>query len=254
MTTISRRLAAGLLLGALALPGTASAQTAACTDPHEGTSDFAELAPGAGVQRGFCAPDRDGGRDVDFFGVPTVDGHHYRVELVDRGSGFAAARLHIEDAYDQAGFVSFRGETPYSLISRRVHGGSLSFTAEALAVDATFAPVTGPDLGYTIVVTDLGPVAATGVAAIQVAPDVVRGGTSTVATITLDGAAPAGGASVTLTSSDRHVQTPATVTVPAGAEQVTAAISTSRTRRNTSVTVTAAYGAGSASKVLLVQR
>lgn len=47
---------------------------------------------------------------------------------------------------------------------------------------------------------------------------------------------------------------PATVTVPGGAEQVTAAIITTRTRGDTSVTLTAAYGSASASKEIFLRR
>lgn len=253
MKLVSRTLAAGLLLAALALPGIATAQTSVCTDAYEDTSDFAGLVPGSGVERGFCAPDRDGGRDVDFFAVPTTQGHRYRVELVERGAGFADARLHIEDAYDAAGSVTFTGETPHSLISRPLLSDSLAFTAEALRGTTGYVPVTGEDLGYTILVTDLD-AATPSVAAIQIAPGVVRGGVAATATITLDSAAPAGGATIRLASSDRRVQPPATVTVPAGAEQVTASLITTRTRRDTSVTVTAEYGSSSVSGVLLVAR
>lgn len=254
MKPVSRTLAACLLLGALALPGIATAQTSTCADPYEDTSDTAVLVPGSGVERGFCAPDRDGGRDVDFFAVPTTEGHRYRVHLVERGSGFADARLHIEDSYDRAGSVSFTADTAYSLSSRPLLGDSLTFTAEALRSTAGQVPVTGEDLGYTILVTDLDAATTPSVAAIQIAPGVVRGGAPATATITLDSAAPAGGATITLSSSDRRVQPPATITVPAGAVQVAASLTTARTRRDTSVTVTAEYGSSSVNGVLLVTR
>lgn len=254
MKIVPRTLAAGLLLGALALPGTASAQVAACADPYEDPSDSVQLQPGTGVQRGFCDADAEGGRDVDFFSVRTLEGHRYRIELVERGSGFDAARLHIEDAYDRSGAVTLSSETAHSLVTGGIRGEQLSFTAEALRSDATYVPVTGQDLGYTILVTDLGPAAATRVTALQMTPSTVRGGATATATITLDGVAPAGGTTVTLTSGDRSVQPPSTVTIPAGADQVTAVLTTTRVRRDTSVAVTATSGTSSTSTVLLVRR
>lgn len=242
-----------LVLVALMLPGTAAAQTTECTDPFEATTDTAELRPGVAVQRGFCAPDRDGG-DTDFFTVPTRDGHSYRIELIDRGPGFDTARFHIEDAYDSSGTVGFTGQSQHALTTRRLYGGHLTFSAQALAGASGFLPLAGQDLGYSILVTDLGPVPATRVNALAVSPTTVRGGAPATATITLDGAAPAGGATVTLTSSDRRVQIPTTVTVPAGSDHTTVALTTSRTRSSTGVTLTAAYGSTSASTVLFLSR
>lgn len=208
---------------------------------------------GVALQRGFCAPDRDGG-DTDFFTVPTRDGHSYRIELIDRGPGFDTARFHIEDAYDRSGSVWFTDQSPYALTTRRLYGDHLTFSGQALAGGSGFLPLAGHDLGYSILVTDLGPVPATRVTALGVSPTTVRGGATATATVTLDGAAPAGGAAVTLTSSDRRVQVPPIVTVPAGADRTSVTLTTSRTRSSTGVTLTAAYGSAGASTALFLTR
>lgn len=122
-----------LVLATLLLPGTAAARTAGCTDPFEAASDASELTPGIAVQRGFCAPDRESG-DTDFFSAAVRSGSHYRIELVDRGPGFAAARFHIEDAYDSSGSVSVTRHSPHALLTGRLTGERLTFSAQALAV------------------------------------------------------------------------------------------------------------------------
>lgn len=75
-----------------------------------------------------------------------------------------------------------------------------------------------------------------------ITPDRVVGGTNAIGKITLDGSAPAGGAVVTITSSDRSIiKTPATVKIPAGQLSTTFAIKTSKVLEAATGTVTASY-------------
>ncbi|HYU22324.1 MAG TPA: hypothetical protein VEM60_04215 [Candidatus Dormibacteraeota bacterium] len=74
-------------------------------------------------------------------------------------------------------------------------------------------------------------------------PTSVAGGNSSTGTVTLSGPAPAGGAQVTLSSSNTAAATvPSSVTVPAGATSATFTVSTSVVTASTAVTISAAYG------------
>jgi plastocyanin len=70
----------------------------------------------------------------------------------------------------------------------------------------------------------------------------IVGGTSTVGTVTLTAAAPSGGATVALTSSQPQVAfVPANVVVPAGTTSVTFTVSTAVTKKNAVATISANY-------------
>ncbi|HET7032166.1 MAG TPA: hypothetical protein VFJ48_03505 [Casimicrobiaceae bacterium] len=97
-----------------------------------------------------------------------------------------------------------------------------------------------------------GPPALVGFA---IAPSTVIGGASPTATITLSAPAPAGGASVALTSSNRTaVAVPAKVVVPAGSTSASFPVSTRSAFRKTAVTVTASYAGIKKSAVITLTR
>ena len=74
-------------------------------------------------------------------------------------------------------------------------------------------------------------------------PASLTGGASSTGTVTLTGAAPAGGLAVSLTSSNTAVATvPASVTVAAGANSATFSASTTTVTSTTPVTITAVAG------------
>ena len=82
---------------------------------------------------------------------------------------------------------------------------------------------------------------------------VVVSATSFSATVTLSGPAPAGGAEVALTSSNPLlVKVPARVVVVAGAATATFAVTTTVTRRNPSVTLTAVHAGATLTATLIV--
>jgi len=84
-------------------------------------------------------------------------------------------------------------------------------------------------------------------------PATVVGGSSSQGTVTLTGAAPTGGATVTLSSSNTAVaQVPANVVVAAGATSATFTITTSAVTTATSATISASYGSFSPSASLTV--
>ncbi len=79
-------------------------------------------------------------------------------------------------------------------------------------------------------------------AAVSLSPTSVPGGTSSAGTVTLDNPAPAGGAVVSLTSSNATAaQVPATVTVAPGATTATFTVTTGPVTTDTSVTISAIY-------------
>jgi hypothetical protein len=88
---------------------------------------------------------------------------------------------------------------------------------------------------------------------LSVNPTSVTGGNSSTGTVTLSGAAPSGGAIVTLSSSNpTAARVPSSVTVAAGATSATFAVSTSAVAASTTVTISAAYGGATRSASLTV--
>jgi hypothetical protein len=84
--------------------------------------------------------------------------------------------------------------------------------------------------------------ASVSLSSVSVNPTSVTGGNSSTGTVTLSGAAPAGGAIVALsTSNTTAARVPSSVTVAAGATSVAFTVSTSAAAASTTVTISAAY-------------
>ncbi len=130
-------------------------------------------------------------------------------------------------------------------------------TVAAGSTTATFPATTNPvalstavtitalydGINRTATLTVMAPEAA--LTSVSVSPASVQGGVSSTGTVTLSGPAPAGGAVVTLTSSNTAAaQVPASVTVLAGATTATFTATTSPVASNTAVTITALYDRG----------
>ncbi len=91
------------------------------------------------------------------------------------------------------------------------------------------------------------------VSSLRLNPTSVTGGKqSSTGTVTLSGLAPAGGAQVTLSSSNAAASVPSSVTVPAASTTATFTISTSAVAASTPVTISASYGGTSTSASLTV--
>lgn len=95
-------------------------------------------------------------------------------------------------------------------------------------------------------------IAPTVASAVSVSPSTLGGGASATGTVTLNGAAPSGGAPVTLSSSHPAAAVPASVTVPAGAKTATFPISSTAVAAATPVTLSAAYGGATATATITV--
>jgi hypothetical protein len=93
-----------------------------------------------------------------------------------------------------------------------------------------------------------------GLSGLALSPSSVTGGSSSQATATLASAAPAGGAVVTLSSSNVNAATvPGSVTVPAGATSVTFTAGTAPVSASVRVTITGAFGGTARSATLTVK-
>src|SRR5258708_2280750 len=83
---------------------------------------------------------------------------------------------------------------------------------------------------------------------VSVNPTSVAGGNSSTGTVTLSGAAPSGGAVVTLSSSNTTAaRTPSSVTIAAGATSATFTVSTSAVLASTTVSISGTYGVATTS-------
>ncbi len=128
----------------------------------------------------------------------------------------------------------------------------------------TTAVVTSPNTG-TLSATYSGvtktttltvnPVPAAVLSSLTLSPTAVVGGSPSTGTITLNAAAPAGGATVALSSSNTGVaKVPASVVVPAGSTSATFTVTTFLPKRNTSATISATYAGVGKTAALTVKR
>ena len=124
---------------------------------------------------------------------------------------------------------------------------SATFTVSTSAVSASTAITISATYGgapksASLTVTSAPPPVPT-LSSLSLNPTSVTGGNSSTGTVTLSGAAPAGGAQVALSSSNTTVaRVPSSVTVAAGATSATFTVSTSAVSASTSATISASYG------------
>jgi Bacterial Ig domain/3-keto-disaccharide hydrolase len=138
-----------------------------------------------------------------------------------------------------------------------------SVTVAANAMTATFTVTTNPvstNISVTVSATcgantrtanlTVGPATLN---SLSLSPTSVRGGTSSTGTVALNGPAPAGGAMVSLTSSNASVATiPVSVTIPANATSASFPVTTQPVFSNTSITISATYGSNTRTTSLTV--
>jgi hypothetical protein len=136
---------------------------------------------------------------------------------------------------------------------------SATFTIGTTAVTA---PVVGTlTAGYsgvsktTTITVNPQPVVTPALSTLALSPTIVIGGSNATGTVTLTAAAPAGGATVNLTSSNTGIATvPASVVVAEGATTAAFTVATKQQRKNGSVTITASYLGVNKSQTLTVKR
>jgi len=122
--------------------------------------------------------------------------------------------------------ISLNG-TPIAFTTQTIKGVQYAFfRASVGSYQATYATSGGP-------VT---------LSSLTLSPTIVTGGNSSTGTVTLSGAAPTGGASVTLSSGDPSAQVGSSVTVAAGATSATFSVTTSAVVASTPVTISGTFG------------
>jgi len=144
--------------------------------------------------------------------------------------------------------------TPPANVTVQAGATYTAFTIASTSVNAsTPVTITGTYAGVSKPATlTLVPLAASSV--VPYPASVAGGTTSTSHRVNLNGTAPAGGAVVSLASSDSVTATvPATVSVAAGATYATFRITTAQVTVSTPVTITATYGGASPSGTLTVR-
>ncbi len=128
---------------------------------------------------------------------------------------------------------------------------TFSVTTSAVA-SSTSAIVTASYSGVTKTASlTITPVPAS-LSSVSLNPTSVTGGTSSTGTVTLSGAAPTGGVSVSLASNSTSATVPASVTVAAGSSTATFSVTTSTVASSTSATVTASYSSVSKTASLTI--
>lgn len=130
-------------------------------------------------------------------------------------------------------------------------GGGNGTVAYTVAANNTSSPRSGTMIvaGQTFTVTQ----AALQLNSVSLSPSTAAGGQTSVGTVTLSGPAPAGGALITLSSSNGAVAAvPASVTVAAGAASQTFNVTTQAVATTTGVNVSATYSGTTRTAVLTV--
>ncbi len=89
-------------------------------------------------------------------------------------------------------------------------------------------------------------------ASISLNPSTVKGGASSIATVTLGSAAPSGGLAVTLSSSSPAAKIPGTVTIPVGKASATVTVTTVKVTAQVTATIKATLGSTSKTATLTV--
>ncbi len=202
---------------------------------------------------GSGGPDTDGTSSVvsGNLGAPVVD----LTKFSFSGATLVAATGAITDP-DVPIAVTITNQRTASTWSLSI-GSGVPFTVNLLGAQGDSITVRARDghafpLDSGDVVVGTLPVAA-GVAAVTPQPATVPGGAKTTVTITLDQAAPAGGAVVALTSSNTSLApVPATLTITAGATSASFSITTLSVATTQSITLTAAWAGTSKSSTLTV--
>ncbi len=160
----------------------------------------------------------------------------YRIQI-DDSSNFSAPRI-VDQTLAASQLTT--GSLPVRQHWWRVRSLNSAGTAGAWSAVRSFTPATAPP-------------PAPALSAVVLSPMSVVGGTSAQGTATLTSAAPAGGAVVSLSSSNTSAATvPASVTVAAGSTSATFTVATSSVSAPTTSTISGTYGGATRSAMLTV--
>jgi len=125
---------------------------------------------------------------------------------------------------------------------------NITTTGQATAISATLsATFAGTTRTTTLTITPAGLVG------LSISPNTVAGGNTPIGTVTLNGAAPVTGTTITLASNSASASTPKTVTVPSGASSATFAVATTPVSSSVNATISATLGATTLTSALTIQ-
>jgi len=125
---------------------------------------------------------------------------------------------------------------------------SITTIGQSTTVTATItASLSGVSKSRTLSIT------AASLTVLSIAPNPVTGGNSTIGTLNLNGASPAGGISVNLTSNFNDAKVPASVTIASGEFSAQFPISTKAMSKPARATITATCNVGSQTASLTIQ-
>jgi hypothetical protein len=174
------------------------------------------------------------------------------------GGSPSTGRVTLSSAAPTGGIVvNLTSDSPSATVPSSVTVGagqtSVAFVVTTSSVTAdTMATISGSASGTTV--TNGLNIKAIAPTAVTFNPTSVIGGTQTSGTVTLSGAAPAGGVVVTLSWNSSAAAAPATVTVTAGQTAATFVVATSAVSTDTSVSVTASANGFSKSGAFTITR
>ncbi len=125
-------------------------------------------------------------------------------------------------------------------ITVRTPMSSGAFRSDAFVSSTAFDPNNADNTTSAVsTINNTPPPSSVILSALTLNPSSVVGGASSQGTVTLSGNAPAGGTTVTLSSSNTLARTPASVLVPAGTRSASFSIATSSVTTNTGVSISA---------------
>ena len=208
-----------------------------------------DAAGGFGVIHRFDAYASDGWKPVSGL-IEARDGFLYGTAPVG-GQPVSGTRYGVAYRADKTGAVTVLhtftgpdGTRPQAALVQGADGGLYGSTV----VGGAFG------LGVLFRIDTTAPAPLPTLTGLTLSPSGVVGGQMSTGTVRLGSAASAGGAVVTLASSDSVASVPSAVTIPTGASSAGFAISTATVRKAKVATITARYNGGSVSASLTVTR
>jgi uncharacterized repeat protein (TIGR01451 family) len=128
-------------------------------------------------------------------------------------------------------------------ITVRTPMSSGAFRSDAFVSSTAFDPNNADNTTAAVTtINNTTPTSSVVLSSLTINPSSVVGGASAQGTVTLSGNAPAGGATVALSSNNALARTPASVFIPAGTRSASFTIATSSTTTNATASISAALG------------
>jgi hypothetical protein len=173
--------------------------------------------------------------------------HEIREAVTDPGDNSTNAWYDAcgYEADDKCAWSNLYRTTNGNFLVQPEYSNGLTITLPGSSTATTFP-------GPGCVVPNQGTSTPVTVSSLALDPSSVAGGNSSTGTVTLSGAAPSGGAGVSLKSSSSAASVPSSVTVPASQTSATFTVTTSTVAASTNATITATYNGSSKSATLTV--